>query len=265
MARSDRVTRGIAAAATTSVTVSRSSSTPAGKSRKSIRVTVKMPSSKLREVTNAGERGATSSGRRTQNTNSGVSSNSRNSRAKKRVIEADSSEEGDLVEEEEEEVVDSDAPGEEDDDELDADGDVDMDDASPQPAVQRKTNSQTTSSKRKQAKSVEEKEMTLAEEEDDEDDDDELSALDSDVEGEQDESMLQEDESGEGEGDEDEEDEEDEADELGASAEGSRASTPDYKKLTKRQRGSLGNDFLQLPMGAFRYLTDSGSCLLTRN
>lgn len=145
-----------------------------------------------------------------------------------------------------------DAPGEEDDN-LDADGDVDMDDT-PLPAS-KKQNKFAPSSKGKPVKGVEEKEMELAQ---DDDDDEELSELDSDAEGEPDETGIKDDETGENGGeddeeleedeDEDEEDEEDDSDEA-TPATGSRGSTPDLSRLTKRQRGSLGDDYLQLPMG----------------
>jgi len=162
--------------------------------------------------------------------------------------------------EEEDEVGDSeDAPGEEDDN-MDADGDVDMDDTPPQPPVSKRHNkAAVTQAKGKPVKGVEEKEMDLAE---DDDDDEELSELDSDAEGEPDETGIQDDEMGEGVeedeelDEEDEEDEEDEDDENESDEEtpatGSRASTPDLSRLTKRQRGSLGSDFLQLPMGECR-------------
>ena len=89
-------------------------------------------------------------------------------------------------------------------------------------------------------KSVEDREMEL------DDEDEELSELGSDD---------AEDDEGEDEDAEGEEDDEldDEALEGRSIDTGSRASTPDITKLTKRQRSRLdqviGNDFLQLPMG----------------
>jgi Ino eighty subunit 2 len=220
-----------------------------------------MPSSKLREVTNSS--GRTSSGRRNVNvfTDNPIVSGPRSSRTKKKLVEIDTSDEEDSDGEGADGLED--APGEDDDDEeeaedddsLDADGDVDMDDISPQPPISKRANrlaAMAPPTKGKPIKGVEEKEMELAED----DDDEELSELDSDAEGEADETLLQDDEMGEGGEDEelDEEDEDDEEveedlEEDGTPATGSRASTPDYNKLTKRQRGSLGSDFLQLPMG----------------
>ncbi|KAL1965566.1 hypothetical protein VTN77DRAFT_5650 [Rasamsonia byssochlamydoides] len=213
-----------------------------------------MPSSKLREVTNSSGRGTTSSGRRSVNvfSENPIVTGPRSSRNKKKLVEVNTSDDDDL--EEDEEVGDSeDAPGEEDDN-MDADGDVDMDDTSPQPPTSKRQNKPATPAKGKPVKGVEAKEMELA---GDDDDDEELSELDSDAEGEPDETGI--DETGEGGGeddeeldeedDEDEEDEEDENDSDEATpATGSRGSTPDLSRLTKRQRGSLGSDYLQLPM-----------------
>lgn len=219
-----------------------------------------MPSSKLREVTNSS--GRTSSGRRNVNvfTDNPIVSGPRSSRTKKKLVEINTSEEEDSDGEGAYHLDDApeEEEDEEDDDNLDADGDVDMDDISPQPPISKRTNrlaAMAPPAKGKPVKGVEEKEMELAE--DDDDEDEELSELDSDAEGEADETLVQDDEMGEGGEDEelDEEDEEDDEDEEEVEvddetpATGSRASTPDYNKLTKRQRGSLGSDFLQLPMG----------------
>ncbi len=173
------------------------------------------------------------------------------------------SSEDDDEEEDEDADADADADGDADAD-ADADGDIDMDDdaddGQPLPLAQPmlKINGPASKAAAKSAakpvvtvtpaqdakvKSVEAKEMGM------EEDDEELSEL----------------------SENDGEDEEGDAGEEGAEAEdvdmeddesrspGSRASTPDISKLTKRQRSRLdqvvGNDFLQLPMGMSPYLT----------
>ncbi|KAL5051486.1 PAPA-1-like conserved region-domain-containing protein [Aspergillus fruticulosus] len=228
-----------------SVTVVRAPSESPDGTRKSIHLTVRMPSSKLREATSGNLRSAAA--RRSHNvfTDNPIVTGPRTSRSKKKLVEintSDEEEEQDLEDQEEDEIDDEDAPGEDyEDEDADGDGDVDMDDAPPQPPVSRRhTKSAVTSAPRgKPAKSVEAKEMEL-DEEDEEEDEEELSEPDSDADGEPDDQeegvTLNMDEAGEP--DEDEEDEELDSD----------GEMPDMSKLTKRQRGSLGNDFLQLPM-----------------
>lgn len=203
-----------------------------------------MPSSKLREVTGANSRDGS---KRSVNIfrDNPVMSGPRTSRPKRKMVEVDTSDEEDLRDQEEDEVDDEGPPVEDDD----ADGDVDMDDTPPQPPSRRHAKSVATpATTGKGAKSVEAKEMELHG--DDEEDDEELSDLGSDAEGEpedQEESGVPDDTgNGNGEGDLDEEDEVDDED-LDSDA----GSAADFSKLTKRQRGSLGNDFLQLPMGEF--------------
>ncbi|KAF7718252.1 Uncharacterized protein PECH_002067 [Penicillium ucsense] len=175
----------------------------------------------------------------------------RASRNKRKIVEVPTSEEededDDLGDQEEDEVDDDeDAPGEDDED-ADADGDIDMDDMPPQPAVKRSLKASTT--RVKGAKSVEEKEMEMEDDEDDddeldEDDDDEpLSDTDLDAEGEPDDL----DESAVPDVNADGLDEEDEEDELDDDIDSDGTGT-NLGKTTKRQRGNLGNDFLQLPM-----------------
>ncbi|KAG2413418.1 hypothetical protein HFD88_002607 [Aspergillus terreus] len=228
---STRLTRAIASS---SVTIERSSSGSPDDFKRSLYLTLKMPSNKLREATS----GSTRSGRRTVNvfTENPIVTGPRTSRPRKRLVEVNTSDEEDLEDQEEDEVDEDDAPGE-DDEEVDADGDLDMDDAPPQPPSKRAAKAAAANAK--SVKSVEAKEMEL--EEDEDEDDEELSEPDSDAEGEPDE------ESGivnvnAGEEELDEEDEEEELD--------SDDETPalDSSRMTKRQRGSLGNDFLQLPM-----------------
>ncbi|EAW14144.1 PAPA-1-like domain-containing protein [Aspergillus clavatus NRRL 1] len=235
-----RSTRAVASSPL--VTINRSITDPSGNLGDSLYLTVKMPSNKLREITGGSARGS-SSARRTVNvfTENPIITGPRSSRPKKKLVEVSTSE-GDDLDDQEEDEVDEDAPGEEDDD-VDADGDLDMDDAPPQPPVSRRhaKSSAPFTAAGKAVKSVEEKEMELDDDEDE--DDDELSELDTDAEGEpddQDESGLGNEQAGEEELDDEEEDEEADSDD----------GTPggDLSRLTKRQRGNLGNDFLQLPM-----------------
>ena len=130
-----------------------------------------------------------------------------------------------LGEEEAEDEEDEDAEGDEDGD---ADGDTDMQGATPippptilkAPGSKSKPTMVITPAADSKLRSVEAQEMEL------EEDDEELSDLGSDAERDDDED--------------------------GTPATGSRGSTPDITKMTKRQRGRLdqvmGGDFLQLPM-----------------
>ncbi|KAJ5089749.1 hypothetical protein N7532_008433 [Penicillium argentinense] len=235
--RSKRRTRSTAAG---SVTVSRSStstSDPPGESTKSLRVTVKMPTGKLREATGG------RSGRRSVNVfrENPIVSGPRSSRTKKKLVEvATSDDDEDIDDQEEDEVEDEDAPGEDDED-ADADGDVDMDDAPSQPPARRSTKAAAPT--RGKTKSVEAKEMELEDEDEDEDEDDEDDVTDSDAEGEPDD----QDESAVPDVNVDDLDEEDEDDDLDEDID-SDALALNSGKTTKRQRGNLGDDFLQLPM-----------------
>ncbi|KAI9367293.1 hypothetical protein BJX61DRAFT_320474 [Aspergillus egyptiacus] len=232
-----------------SVTVVRTPSESPGGTRKSIHITVRMPSSKLREATSGSAR-STAASRRSHNvfTEDPIVIGPRTSRSKRKLVEVNTSDEEDLEDQEEDEVDDEDAPGEDDDDDddadadADADGDVDMDDAPPQPPVSKRhaKGPVAASSSRKPAKSVEAKEMEL--EEEDDEDEEELSEPDTDADGEpddQDEGVTINADGGE--------ELEDEEEDLDESDDGTPTAA-DYSKLTKRQRGSLGNDFLQLPM-----------------
>ncbi|KAK2752193.1 hypothetical protein FQN55_008083 [Onygenales sp. PD_40] len=259
MTRTRRTTDGITSSP--SITVSRSSPTPP-EDKRSIRLTVKMPSSKLREVT---------SEKRHHNifTEPVIVTGPRNSRTKKKLVEVDTDDDEDLEspeeeeeeEEEEDQLSDEDAEasdeednanGESEDEDADADGDIDMDDAppvAPKQAAARPTVTVTPAGDSR-SKNTSTSNMDL----DDDDDDEELSELDSeaDAEGEPEEEIPVSEEIVEDE--EVEEEDEDEQDELesdsGTPITGSRASTPDIAKMTKRQRGrmELGGDFLQLPM-----------------
>ena len=154
-----------------------------------------------------------------------------------------------------------DAEGESEDADADADGDVTMEDpSSPPPPVFRVTGLSSkpvltvTPAPVGKLKSVEAKHMQVGNHEVDEDED--LSELDSDAEV-NDEEGGEDDAEGEDVVDEEGGDEDQEMDEESdgetPAADGSRGSTPDVTKMTKRQRSRLdqvmGSDFLQLPMG----------------
>ncbi|MCJ1388445.1 hypothetical protein MMC18_001292 [Xylographa bjoerkii] len=249
-------------------------------SKKSIRLTVKMPSSKLREATSGGAKGSITLNSRASFVPGEIVSGPRGSRAKRAVViesgsededdeEEDAEEEDDEdaeaedEEEDEEAGSEEDAEGEDDEDadgtseeiELDAGGDTPMEDpAPPPPPIIRmrgpasKPSVTVTPAKEGKVKSVEAKEMQPGNS-----DDEELSDLES-AEGEEAEGG-EEDAEGEDVGDEDQDMDQDEDDadsDADTPAAGSRASTPDVSKMTKRQRSRLdqviGNDFLQLPM-----------------
>lgn len=250
-----RPRRAASGANKSSVSVARSSPSP-DEAKKSIHLTVKMPSSKLREATGTSGK-QVSIGEREGLEGGEILTGPRGSRAKRTVVvESDSDEAEDEDEEEadgdedadrdEDEEVDEDEEGDEepegaeaDDQDADADGDIDMDDADapPPPPVLKITGPSSkpavsiAPAEMGKIKSVEAKEMETAD-----DDDEELSELGS--EGEED-----------AEADDDDMDQDEEGRSMG---EGSRASTPDVSKMTKRQRSRLdqvmGTDFLQLPM-----------------
>jgi len=261
-----------------SATLSRGPSA-SSRSPQSMRLTVKTSSTKLREAT----RSSSSGNSVTVNTRDPVlggeiieGKRARNVR-KSYVLESDSEEEdedeemedvadedaeGESVEEEDEEDVDAEDDGLGDED---ADGDIDMDVAPPPPTIKisrAQAGKQTITARasgRGDTMTVEQKETQEAS------DDEELSELDSDVgeEGEEEEAMqtgAEEDAEGEEEEIEVEEEvEDDEEDELDSDDEtpagGSRASTPDLNKLTKRQRARLeeggSGHLLALPDGKF--------------
>ena len=215
-----------------------------------------------------------------------IVSGPRGTRAKRAVViesgsedeeeeeEEEEAEEDDVEEdEEEEEDVEEEAASEEDaegeDDDADADGtseeievdnggDTPMEDVAPPPpplirmrGPASKPSVTITPATDGKLKSVEAKEMQAG----NTDDDEELSELDSSAEVE-DAGGGEEDAEGEEVGDEDQDmdQDDDDADSDGDTpGAGSRASTPDVTKMTKRQRSRLdqvmGNDFLQLPMG----------------
>ncbi|KAJ5835907.1 hypothetical protein N7447_001933 [Penicillium robsamsonii] len=246
--RSTRQTRA-STSASALISVSRSELN-SGDRKRSLRLTVKMPSSKLREATGAGR----AAGRRSVNVfrEDPIVSGPRSSRNRKKIVEVATSDEEEIDDQEEDEVDDEDAPGDDDDDEeedadadadADADGDIDMDDMPPQPPARRGKISPP--SRAKPPKSVEAKEMEMEEDDDEDEDDEEEPTSDTD-------------EDAEAEGDDqdgiavpdvnvDDLDELDEEDEIDDGMD-SDAFAIQSGKTTKRQRGNLGNDFLQLPM-----------------
>ena len=280
VASMSRPRRGASSLPNQSVTVARATSRSPDDSKKSIRLTVKMPSSKLREATSGSRKNAALNARNSFGAGE-ILSGPRGSRAKRTiVVESESEEEEDEEDDDEEEEDKDSAPSEdeqqdeedeeqeeegdeedeeEDEDaeaeddsadaEADADGDVLMEDEAPPPLVVKMTGPAAkpsliiTPAHEGKVKSVEAKEMELAD-----DDDEELSELDS--EGEEEEA---EDAEAEEAAEMDEMDQDDESRSVGT---GSRASTPDVSKMTKRQRSRLdqvmGGDFLQLPMGKLR-------------
>jgi Ino eighty subunit 2 len=265
-------------------------------SQQSLHLTVKLPASKLRQATGMAPparaaKPSVSLSSREQFVGGEIIEGKRARNVKKSyVLESDSEDEedeemedvagdndaeGESVEEEEEEeeddddddeMADQDAEGEDDD----ADGDVDMDIPPPPPIIKisraEKGKKPTISMKptgKSDSKTVEAKEAPEVS------DDEELSELDSEVEEEEEGMQLGNEEEAEGEEEEDldeiDDDEEEEDDELDSDDEtpagGSRASTPDLTKLTKRQRARLeeggSGHLLALPDGASSQLRSS--------
>jgi len=230
-----------AAAPTSSLSIERTSPE---EPRQSIKLTVKAPPSKLREVTNS------SSSNRGRN----ITVNSRDSfeggeivvgsRPRKKPIVEESSEDEEEDPEPNDEEEDEDAEGEEDDDmgedeDEDAEGEEDeemVDAPALHPPLPYKHPKGPVQGSKPSVKitaplpSVEDKEMAL-----DDDDDEELSdvpSADEDAEGEPDEEDGLGEEDAEGEIDDFDSDEE-----LVDS--GSRSHTPDPSKMTRRQRHEL--------------------------
>lgn len=244
--------------------------------QQSLRLTLKVPASKLREATG----GAPSrDAGRSPNVNSrgkfagGEILESKRARNVKKsyVVESDSDEEDEDMDDLVDDDDDEDAESAEEDDDMDVaedaegnedgDGDIDMDVPPPPPIIKvSKTGKERHSitakpmPAKKEVRLVEEKEMAAGS------DDEELSELDSDIEEDDETMQIAGEEDVEG-GDEEIEVEEDdeEEDELDSDDEtpggGSRASTPDLSKLTKRQRARLeeggSGHLLALPDGLF--------------
>jgi Ino eighty subunit 2 len=246
-------------------TVSRGHQAASSLSPESMRLTVKAPASKLREATRS-----SSSGGREHFVGGEIIEGKRARNVKKSYVLESDSEDEDEDEEMEDVVDDDDVEGEsseeEDEDEdadADADGDVDMD-APPPPVIKvskARSGKQTIVARpppKADTVTVQHTEVQLVS------DDEELSELESEVAEEEamqtgNEEDAEEEEEEEEEGEEieveaDEEEEElDSDDDIGLG--GSRASTPDLNKLTKRQRARLEEGdtghLLALPDGKF--------------
>ena len=255
------------------MTIARDSSDSPEGAKKAIHLTVKMPSNTLREATSSKRKSGAPDGLEPAEIITGPRSNrgrksyvvesesdddeeedeegsEGDGRVEEQIGEAEATDDddvdGDGNEEEEEEQegdeVADDDEGESGDVDDEDDEDVEMDDGSPMPpppvikmtGAASKPTVTVTHAKNAKLKSVEDKEIEM------EDEDEDLSSIESggeeDAEGEE----------------EDELDQDDEGD-LQTPPLGSRASTPDVSKMTKRQKSRLsevmGNDFLQLPMG----------------
>lgn len=228
-----------------------------------LHLTVKLPASKLRQAT-GGPRSAQMvslngrdqfvggeilDGKRARSVKKSyvVESESEEDEEMEDVVDDEEDAEGDSIGEDEEDA-DADADGDADAD-ADADGDVEMDIPPPPPQIKISHTSgypkiSVKPSGKSDGKTVEQKEVS----------DDELSDLESDME--EDEGMQlgnEEDAEGEDEEIEVEDDEDDLDSDDDTPADGSRASTPDLTKLTKRQRARLeeggSGHLLALPDG----------------
>lgn len=265
-------------------TVSRGPASASSRSPQSMRLTVKTSSSKLREATRASSAGQSISvNSRDQFVGGQILEGKRARNVRKSyVLESDSEEEedaemedvgdedaeGESVEEEEDEDMDAEDDGLGDED---AEGDIDMDIPPPPPVIKiskAASGKQTITAKppaKVDTKTVERKEVELGSD----DDDEELSDLDSDLGEEvEEEEAMQTGNEEDAEGEEEEvevEEAEDDDDELDSDdetpADGSRATTPDLNKLTKRQRARLeeggSGHLLALPDGKSPFQHDA--------
>ncbi|KAI9833374.1 MAG: hypothetical protein M1826_007472 [Phylliscum demangeonii] len=204
-----------------------------------------MPAEKGRQSTRNKADGATAT--RNSFERAEILTGPRGTRAKKAIVERSESEEDD-----EDELSEEDADGESDPD-LEEDADADTNEVSKTKPNLPRTAARSTTIRLPKASSKATGKKEVAS--NDEDDDDELSSLGSDDQeaedrddDDDDEEEADEDEDGE----EQEEDDEEESDEIDTgTGMGSRASTPDMSKLTKRQRSrweaATGGELLQLP------------------
>ncbi|KAG0646191.1 INO80 complex subunit 2 [Hyphodiscus hymeniophilus] len=246
---------------TSSATVSRGPAPATSRSPQSMRLTVKTSSSKLREATRASSAAQSISvnsrdpfiggeileGKRPRNVRKSYVLDSDSEEEEDAEMEdvGDDDVEGESAEEEDDEDIDAEEDGLGDED---AEGDIDMDIPPPPPVIKisrAQSGKQTITAKpptKVDHKTVEQKEVQLGSD----DDDEELSELDSDLgeEVEEEEGMQTgNEEDAEGEEEEIEVEAEDDDEELDSDDEtpmdGSRATTPDLNKLTKRQRARL--------------------------
>ncbi|KAI9839518.1 MAG: hypothetical protein M1819_002143 [Sarea resinae] len=264
MSRRRRAAPDPASSPMSSITVAHPPAQPKEDPAKSMRLTVKVASSKLREAT-SGARQNVSVNSRDNFVGGEIVSGPRGSRAKKAIVEDSDSEEEEEEDDDDDDAMDEDVEEEsdvvedEDDDadadaDADADGDADMDDAPPPPIVISKAapvgakpSLTITPASNGKIQSVESKEMGL---DDNDDDDEELSELESEEEPEEMDEGGEEDAEGEEVGDEEDEDEDPADSDDETPAGGSRASTPDINKLTRRQRGAMTGELLALPSEA---------------
>lgn len=230
--------------------------------QQALRFTVRLPASKLRQAIGESHPGQTVMVNSRDQFQGGEILDGKRSRNVKKsyIVESDSDEEDEEMEDVEEDadgdsIDDEDAIPEDDEDaDADADGDVDMDIPPPRPQIKisRAVPSviSVKPSGKSDGKTVEQKEVS----------DDELSELDSEIEGEEGMQVSNEDDA---EGEDEEIEVEDDEDSLDSDddtpANGSRASTPDLTKLTKRQRARLeeggSGHLLALPDGKTPFRT----------
>ncbi|RDW75685.1 hypothetical protein BP5796_06506 [Coleophoma crateriformis] len=262
MSRPSRRSAGGADPMTPIASVSRGPPSSSSRSPQSMRLTVKLPAGKLREATRTST-GSIAVNSRDPFAGGEILEGRRARNVKKSYVLPESDEDEEDEEEEDDEMEDlgdEDAEGEEDDQEMDdvsdddADGDIDMD-IPPAPTIKvskAQTGKQTIVVKpsgKSDGKSVERKEAEVS------DDDEELSDIDSPAEEDDDDQQEVGDEDADGDEEDEEivlEEEEDEENPFGSDDEdtpvaGSRGSTPDINKMTKRQRAKLeegANDFL---------------------
>ncbi|KAI9804617.1 MAG: hypothetical protein M1833_006691 [Piccolia ochrophora] len=270
-----------------SVTVARPPAVDPEDPKRSIHLTVKTSSNKLREATSGGTKDPGPIFEQAE-----IVSGPRGTRAKRAIVDEtdsdidDAKEESSVEPDEVEAEDDEDENGEDDEDdaleledmdeeeapedaqegsdEFDAEGDVDMEEVPPPLVLKSKAappgakpSVTVTPAQDGPTRTVEEKEMAI----DADDDDEDLSELESDEEedaeakaagdleeeeGDEEDQEMEEDE------DEEDEEEDDDSDDDATPASGSRASTPDLSKLTRRQRSRLDEvigtaDLLELP------------------
>ena len=247
---------------------------PSSPSNPSLRLTVKMPVSKLRAATGGSSRagGRSSSGGRERFAGGEILESKRSRNVKKSyVVESESEEEDEEMEDLGDEDEDAEAESAEDDMDLDedtegeedAEGDEDTEMAVLPPPILKI--SKPTKEKHSITVKTAKKDVRVVATTDPSDDE-ELSDLESDVEEDEETMQVANDEDAEGEDEEieveEEEEEEEEEDELDSDDEtpggGSRGSTPDLSKLTKRQRARLDEG----GSGHLLALPDGSSCPL---
>ncbi|KFZ16730.1 hypothetical protein V502_04942 [Pseudogymnoascus sp. VKM F-4520 (FW-2644)] len=255
---------------------------PSSPSNPSLRLTVKMPVSKLRAATGGSSRagGRSSSGGRERFAGGEILESKRSRNVKKSyVVESESEEEDEEMEDLGDEDEDAEAESAEDDMDLDedaegeedADGDEDTEMAVLPPPILKI--SKPTKEKHSITVKTAKKDVRVVATTDPSDDE-ELSDLESDVEEDEETMQVANDEDAEGDDEEieveveveEEEEEEEEEDELDSDDEtpggGSRGSTPDLSKLTKRQRARLdeggSGHLLALPDGPSQKAPHSG-------